>query len=74
MKQGVDHSPGSENNSLPNQGEACYYHSRAQSDPHGDPLDDMRIAIALIDHEVCQVLLPHSNMKSSPVKAGARHN
>ena len=46
MKQGVDRSPGSENNSLPNQSEACHYHSQAQSDLDGDPLDDMRVGIA----------------------------
>jgi hypothetical protein len=74
MKQGVDHNPESENNSLPNQREACHYHSQAQSDLHGDPLNDMRVEIASIHHEICQVSLPHSNIKSSRVKAGTRHN
>lgn len=46
MKQGLDRGPGSENNSLPNQSEACHYHSQAQSDLHGDPLGGMRVEIA----------------------------
>ena len=46
IEQGLDHSSGSENNLLPNQSEACHYHGQAQSDLHGDPLDDMRVGIA----------------------------